>query len=845
MRKKENGTVLKITFAVILMAALVPLGLLWTGCPTDSPIDSPIDNNDFTDTSSAPAAETAERTAGKTSAVQQAVSFTLTSGSAGVWKVYAQETGGEALAGVSAAFNAETLILTLSSAEEDLPAGTYWVSVTEADKAESPRLGLTVAAYTPPPQSSAPAAEAAERTAGKTSAVQQAISFTLTSGSAGVWKVYAQETGGEALAGVSAAFNAETLVLTLSAAEADIPLATYWVSVTEAGKTESLRLGLTILEYLPATLTLELESGAITARPDTGTAYPVPCTSGVTPGSVNSYGVIDFAAAADNIDLSQTPARKYLSRNAWTMEMYVKIANGGGSNADFLQFWTVRNEAPTFRIEIPNWLFITHDLNAQKRIGADAFVDGWRHIAIVKSGNDLTLFVNGTQTTASDGYGNFNTDAFNEVSVSSIGTSRTGGTQLYKYIVHNRALETADFSGVQAIVNELNRITVTFDANGGTFSEPGNPVTKEIDIFRPANTVGNLPTPPENGSKIFAGWFPGANGTGEAFTSLTQVTAHTTVYAKWSDAPVTYDVTFDAYFGAFPDAATAKTVTVTSPNPVGSGNMPANPALAGFTFSGWYTGKSDTDWGAEFTAASPISADTTVYAKWVWNDSLGINAVTYAVNSAGTALEGRLSDGSAYNETFAPAVVSGGGVIAAVNGLNVSTGNRYDFGPQAGALLSKSDWTLEFYVRSTSTATNITNPLNFYRIDDNKTNGCIWIENYNWYFIVREASTSVRTQTPANTAANTWHHIAYVKTSADGNKILVYVDGTALAQGNNPSFNMLVNNAYFKSLFHNYFGGSQFNFYKFALYSRAWEAGEGSFTAAMAVLDTLNGVSGE
>ncbi|MDR1586110.1 MAG: InlB B-repeat-containing protein [Treponema sp.] len=782
--------------------------------------------------SGVPAAVNAD--AAKTAPSQKSVSFTLTSTHDGVWKVYGVETGGAVLSGVSVSFSAPTL--TLTAAGDDLAAGDYWVSVTEAGKTESPRLALTVGPYVPG-QSGVPAAVNAD--AAKTAPSQKSVSFTLTSTHNGVWKVYGGETEEAVLSGVSVSFSAPAL--TLTAAGDDLAAGDYWVSVTEADKTESPRLKLSVAEYLPTVLTLGVEDESITAKTDSGVTYTVTPSAGASVAEVNGYKVINFAAAADNIDLIQTPARKYLPKDAWTMEMYVKIAAGGGNNADFLQFWTTRGESPTFRVELPNWLFIIHGLDGTKRIGASLYEDGWRHIAIVKSGNDLTLFVNGIQTATSDGYANFNTSAFSEVSTSSIGASRVAGTQLYKYLVHNRALGASDFSGVQAVVNDLNRITVTFNANGGAFNEAGNPATKTVDIFRPANTV-TPPTAPELEGKTFAGWFSNQEGTGDVFTAATAVAGHTTVYAKWSDTAVTYDVTFDAYFGAFADAATSKTVTVTFPAPVGAA-MPGNPALKGFTFSGWYTKKSDEDWGDEFTKSSAVAADMTVYAKWVWDDSLNITSVTYAVNTAGTALEGTLSNGSTYNETFAPALSTGSGTIEAVNGLNVSSGNRYDFGPQAGAFFSKTDWTMEVYVRSSSVVSTASpNPLLFSKVNTTKTNGVIWIENYNWYFIMREASTSVRTQTPANTAANTWHHIAYVRS---GNTITVYLNGTALALGSNPNFAPLTNNARFKSLFHNYFGAGYLKFYKFAIHSSAWASDGVEFTNAAAIVNTLNGVTGD
>ena len=85
----------------------------------------------------------------KSSPTQQSVFFTLTSSHTGTWRVYEHALGGSQLTTVNAAFNTTTRILTLSASGSDIPSATYHVSVTEADKAESIRLALTVGAYIP------------------------------------------------------------------------------------------------------------------------------------------------------------------------------------------------------------------------------------------------------------------------------------------------------------------------------------------------------------------------------------------------------------------------------------------------------------------------------------------------------------------------------------------------------------------------------------------------------------------------------------------------------------------------------------------------------------------------
>ncbi|MDR1788060.1 MAG: hypothetical protein LBR16_06390, partial [Treponema sp.] len=80
----------------------------------------------------------------KTSAAQAAVDFTLTNATAlsGTWKVYSAAGGDTLASGVTAAVTTwPTLRLSHSS---NIPAAVYYVTVTEAGKAESARLALTV-----------------------------------------------------------------------------------------------------------------------------------------------------------------------------------------------------------------------------------------------------------------------------------------------------------------------------------------------------------------------------------------------------------------------------------------------------------------------------------------------------------------------------------------------------------------------------------------------------------------------------------------------------------------------------------------------------------------------------
>ncbi|MCL2879746.1 MAG: hypothetical protein FWF29_05820, partial [Treponema sp.] len=177
----------------------------------------------------------------KTATTQKDVVFVLTSTNIGMWKAYSAQTGGSALLTVTVKFMAPNL--TLSSTGSDLAAATYYVSVTENGKTESARLALTVEPFTVMEKSDTPTADVTS--ASKTSATQKAVAFTLTSTNTGTWKVYDTQSGDSALTDVTASFTAPTL--TITSGSADLAAATYYVSVTEAGKTESARLALIVI----------------------------------------------------------------------------------------------------------------------------------------------------------------------------------------------------------------------------------------------------------------------------------------------------------------------------------------------------------------------------------------------------------------------------------------------------------------------------------------------------------------------------------------------------------------------------------------------------------------------
>ena len=178
-------------------------------------------------------------------------------------------------------------------------------------------------------------------------------------------------------------------------------------------------------------------------------------------------------------------------------------------------------------------------------------------------------------------------------------TASSGGTQIIPYSI---VTITSD----QTLYAQWtpNSYTVTFNANGGTASNPAN---KSVTY---TSTYGTLATTSRAGH-TFNGWFTASSG-GTKITSASTVStigAHT-LYAQWT--PNTYTVTFNANGGTTPNP-TSKSVTYASTY----GTL-ATTSRAGYTFNGWFTASSG---GTQITSASTVSITNaqTLYAQWTPN----------------------------------------------------------------------------------------------------------------------------------------------------------------------------------------------------------------------------------
>lgn len=142
------------------------------------------------------------------------------------------------------------------------------------------------------------------------------------------------------------------------------------------------------------------------------------------------------------------------------------------------------------------------------------------------------------------------------------------------------------------------KLEATFTADGTTFAQPqtidrGGKFTK--------------PAAPSKENHTFAGWYNGD----EKFDFDADTTNAPNVLelvAKWDINQ--YTVKFVSDYGSFADQ------TIEHGKPIDTAKLTI-PEVEGYTFDGWYT--NDTH-STKFDFSTPITSNTTVYAKWTAND---------------------------------------------------------------------------------------------------------------------------------------------------------------------------------------------------------------------------------
>ena len=169
------------------------------------------------------------------------------------------------------------------------------------------------------------------------------------------------------------------------------------------------------------------------------------------------------------------------------------------------------------------------------------------------------------------------------------------------------------------------KVTVVFDANGGTHDASATPTV----IIDEGSTVDEIAAP-SYGVNEFSHWSLTENGS--AFDFSTTITENTTLYAVW-----TYKATVT--FNAGEGTVSASTMTVDS----ATGKLTSLPTAerTGYAFIEWNTASDGT--GSAVTTDMQFTSDTTVYAVWEEGERLNI---IFDLNDSNSGGDATFEDGS-------------------------------------------------------------------------------------------------------------------------------------------------------------------------------------------------------
>ncbi|MCL2844434.1 MAG: SUMF1/EgtB/PvdO family nonheme iron enzyme [Chitinivibrionia bacterium] len=175
------------------------------------------------------------------------------------------------------------------------------------------------------------------------------------------------------------------------------------------------------------------------------------------------------------------------------------------------------------------------------------------------------------------------------------------------FIVMTKPVDDGGDSGKNPVVN---RYTVSFNSNGGSFVAPINNVLEGTTVSRPSD--------PARDGFNFNGWYRDEALTNAWNFASDVVSANITLYARWTEiqGTVFYTVSFNSNGGSSVNPIqVAQNTTVNRPTD--------DPTKDGHIFDGWYRDEALTN--AWIFASDVITANTTLFAKWRIDDRIEDN----------------------------------------------------------------------------------------------------------------------------------------------------------------------------------------------------------------------------
>ncbi len=221
-------------------------------------------------------------------------------------------------------------------------------------------------------------------------------------------------------------------------------------------------------------------------------------------------------------------------------------------------------------------------------------------------------------------------------------TDCTAGTTSLEpgtYYIRVKAIGTVLASTAQEIViNDPAEYTITFDANGGYFNNPGD--TEKTSKLTSGQTI----TAPDKLSKssndkytyTFDGWYT-APGDGMRLNADDVASKDVTYYAHWIETPKEYNITYETDGGRINDKDYKTTYTYETENIY----FPTDVTRDGYTFKGWSTTKGTGNLLDSWKVTDDNLDDLTFYALWsairAEKPQVSIDPATLSINCGDTA----------------------------------------------------------------------------------------------------------------------------------------------------------------------------------------------------------------
>lgn len=151
-----------------------------------------------------------------------------------------------------------------------------------------------------------------------------------------------------------------------------------------------------------------------------------------------------------------------------------------------------------------------------------------------------------------------------------------------------------DVEKIKVTLKEPEKLTVTFNADGGT------PATASVTVLQGSKIGSDMPDNPTKASHAFGGWFTEKEGKGKEITSSTEITSNMTVYAKWV---LDITITLNANGGDVSESSIKPSQSLPTPTYIGN------------IFKGWYDSQTG---GKEYKDAdlTNLKKDIMLYARW-------------------------------------------------------------------------------------------------------------------------------------------------------------------------------------------------------------------------------------